>query len=344
MASMREAAKKNLEKMVKGAAREVTTARDNRSGASAEPQPGAGSPSKGLTKAVYQQLMEQITKHGKTIQKVPIESIRLHENIRESYHEESLKILATSMEREGLIQFPTLCLKDEGSEPAFVCKNGHRRILAAKMLGWKTIECIILPFASARDELYHTIAANLREDVFYLDIAAAYQQASRLGETDQAIAERVGVNQRTVGWYRRLTRMSPECQALARQHAELFSATWAIKLARQGELPPPAQLLKLMEALLARQQALQNRPLEGATAEDAAAQTSREQKQVAREQLKSLFGGDQGAGQAQFAWGLLEQLTHAGYLSPKQLERMKRQLQPGARKGTRKAATTATGA
>jgi|GEM_PF-2957270 ParB-like chromosome segregation protein Spo0J len=343
MASMRESAKKNLEKMVKGAAREVTTARDNRAGASAAAlNPSEPSSSKGLTQAAYRQLMEQIAKHGKTIQKVPLESIRLHENIRESYHEDSLRILAASMEREGLIQFPTICLKDEGSEPAFVCKNGHRRILAAKTLGWKTIECMILPFASARDELYHTIAANLREDVFYLDLASAYQAASRLGEDDQAIADRVGVNMRTVGWYRRLTRMSPECQALARKHADLFSATWAIKLARQGELPAPAQLLKLMEAQLSRHLALQDRSREEAAAEDAGAKASREQKQLVREQLKSLFGGDQGEGQAQFAWGLLEQLTQAGYLSPKQLERMKRQLQAGTRKPARKAAAVAS--
>lgn len=335
MASMRESAKKNLEKMVKGAAREVTTAKETAAARAGAPSSEAGASSKGLSKTAYQQLVAQIEKFGKTVQKVPIENIRLHENIREVYPEESLKVLANSLEKDGLIQFPTLCLKDEGSEPAFVCKNGHRRILAAKSLGWKTIECVILPFASARDELYHTIAANLREDVFYLDLAAAYQQAARLGESDQAIADRVGVNVRTVGWYRRLTKMSSECQTLCRKHADLFTATWAIKLARQGELPPSEVLLKQMQTMLARQQALSKRPLEGATVEDKPA-ISREQKQAAREQLKGLFAGEQGGTQAQFAWGMLENLMQAGFISEKQLLRVRKQLSPGQKKSSRK--------
>ncbi len=330
--TMRETAKKNLEKMVKGAAREVTTSRP---GASAQARPAAASSeqsNRAVSKAVYQQLLEQIEKHGKTIQKVPVESIRLHENIRESYQAEALQVLAASMEKDGLIQYPTLCLKDEGSEPAFVCKNGHRRILAAKQLGWKTIECVILPFASARDELYHTIAANLREDVFYLDLAAAYQQAVRLGETDQAIADRVGVNMRTVTWYRRLTKMSPECQSLCRQHAELFNATWAVKLARQGELPPPAQLLKQMQALLARHQALASGQREG----EGVPELSKEQKLQAREQLKQMFSSESGAVQVQFAWNLLHQLTQAGLVTGKQLERIRKQYAPGASKSNSK--------
>ncbi len=326
MATMREAAKKNLEKMVKGAAREVSSSRP---GASAQAVPAVSENSqRSVSKAVYQQLQDQIAKHGKTIQKVPVESIRLHENIRETYQSEALQSLVHSMEKEGLIQYPTVCLKDEGSEPAFVCKNGHRRIMAAKQLGWKTIECVILPFASARDELYHTIAANLREDVFYLDLAAAYQQASRLGESDQAIADRIGVNMRTVSWYRRLTKMSAECQALCRQHPELFGATWAIKLARQGELPAPALLLKQMQAMLARQQALASGQDSGAKVE-----LSKEQKLAAREQLKQMFGSESGATQVQFAWNLLHQLTQAGLVSQKQLERIRKQYAPGASKG-----------
>lgn len=335
MASMRDAAKKNLEKMVKGAAREVTSARENSQRREPSPPPSA-EPGKLLNKAVYQQLIAQIEKHGKTLQKVPIESILLHENIRESYNPESIKVLALSLEKDGLIQYPTLCLKDEGSEPAFVCKNGHRRVLAAKSLGWKSIECVILPFASARDELYHTIAANLREDVFYLDLAAAYQQAARFGEGDQAIADRVGVNVRTVGWYRRLTKMSSECQALCRQHPELFSATWAIKLARQGELPAQALLFKQMQSLLLRHQSLQKRPIEGATAAAPLAETSKEQKQMARVQLKELFAGTQGSGQAEFAWNFLEQLTKAGFVSSKQLERVRKQLLQSSKRSARR--------
>lgn len=330
MASMRESARKNLEKMVKGAAREVVTSRppakpsDKRVGASAaESEEQAG----GISKAAVQQLRGLIEKNGRTIQKVPMESIHLHENIRESYDEVGLKHLADSLEKDGLIQFPTLALKDQKSDPsgaAFICKNGHRRILAAKSLGWKTIECIILPFASAKDELYHTIAANLREDVFYLDLASAYQQAARLDESDQAIAERSGVNPRTVGWYRRLTRMSSECQTLCRQYSDIFNATWAIKLARQGELPAPAILFKQMQSLLARQQAFQ---------QASQAEKEKEKEKVekivdkgavkaSRDQLKVIFTAS--TDESKFAWNLVDQLSQAGYLNPKVVDRLRR--------------------
>ncbi|RZA26268.1 MAG: hypothetical protein EOP10_04200 [Proteobacteria bacterium] len=329
MPSMKEAARKNLEKMVKGAAREVVSSRSApvqkvRAGAVAAPQiddeeskPSAG----GISKAALQQVKELIAKNGRTIQKVPLESIQLNENIREAYDEIALKQLADSLSKDGLIQFPTLALKDHKSDVggAFICKNGHRRILAAKSLGWKTIECIILPFASAKDELYHTIAANLREDVFYLDLASAYQQAARLGESDEAIAERSGVNPRTVGWYRRLTRMSPDCQLLARQNADLFHATWAIKLARQGELPAPAVLLKQMEALLLRQKAFQN----AAPSDKAESQLKdKAMAKISRERLKIAFSPSNE--QSKHNWDLVENLSKSGFISPKVIERLRK--------------------
>lgn len=336
MPSMRESARKNLEKMVKGAAREVVSSRPatQRAGASAsasapavekliekkEPpvESSKEATSGGISKVALQQLRELIAKNGRTIQKVPVESIQLHENIRETYDETALKQLAESLEKDGLIQFPTLALKDQKTDvgaAAFICKNGHRRVLAAKSLGWKTIECVILPFASAKDELYHTIAANLREDVFYLDMAAAYQQAARLGESDDAIAQRSGVNPRTVGWYRRLTRMSNECQALAREHPELFNATWAVKLARQGELPPPAVLLKQMQSMIARMKAFagERPPLP--------AKDKNEIKE-SRTHLKDVFQASNE--DSKFAWDLVKHLHRAGYISPKVVDRLKK--------------------
>ncbi|MBC7658690.1 MAG: ParB N-terminal domain-containing protein [Chitinophagaceae bacterium] len=360
MASMKETARKNLEKMVKGAAREVVTSRPSvpsranspsqTSGATSTSKAPASTPpisveskqtqiddkrigatvaapdaedtksNTGISKSALTQLRSLMEKNGRTIQKVPLESIHLHENIRENYDEVALKHLADSLEKDGLIQFPTLALKDQDIDgnAAFICKNGHRRVLAAKSLGWKTIECVILPFASAKDELYHTIAANLREDVFYLDLASAYQQAARLGESDQAIAERSGVNPRTVGWYRRLTRMSPECQTLCRQHSDIFNATWAIKLARLGELPAPALLLKQMQSQLARQQAFQQ-----------ASQTERPERIVdkiamksSRDQLKDIFLASND--ESKFAWNLVDQLCQAGYVTPKVVDRLRK--------------------
>ncbi|WP_218109775.1 ParB/RepB/Spo0J family partition protein [Oligoflexus tunisiensis] len=361
-------AKKNLDKMVKGAAREVNTSRPSRESQAARPAaskaptaPAASEARRGASAAeapapapapepapkpsaapssVFEQLQAQIERNGKTIQKVPVENIKLNENIREAYNQDHLKVLAESMQKDGLIQFPTLCLKTGvNGEFSFVCKNGHRRILAAKMLGWKTIECVILPFASTRDELYHTIAANLREDVFYLDLSQAYQQANHLGESDQAIAERVGVNPRTVGWYRRLVTMAPECQALCRQHPDLFHATWAIQLARKGELPPLAILMKQMQFMLARHQAQKDNTDQAPQPDRLPKTIDVEQQKEARSSLKALFSGARGPAEAQQAWQLVEQLCIAGYFKPALLNRMRRQLLPGAQKASRRPST-----
>lgn len=339
MVSVRDKAKKNLDKMIKGAARELNSS-NGRLGASSPSVPAA-------PVSVYAQLQAQIDKNGKTIQKVPLESIKLDENIRESYDEQGLKVLAESMQRDGLIQFPTLCLKATPSgEFSLVCKNGHRRILAAKLLGWQLIESVILPFASARDELYHTIAANLREDVFYLDLAQAYQQAHHLGESDTSIAERVGVNVRTVGWYRRLTKLPSECQVLCRQYPDLFNATWAIKLARKGELPAAPILLKHMQQLLSLYKAQKEKEREGAEAAPLEAILNipdSDQKKQAKDSLKSIFSGAHGPQEAQMAWRIVEQLCTAGYFKASLLQKLRRQLVPSAPKASRAQGATVAG-
>ena len=239
MAKPKSKTNQNLKRMVSQAGRQVAGARTKKKAGSAK-----------LSTAVSKKIRAELDKNGRLIQKIPLDLIHLDENVRSRYDDKKLQILANSLREDGLIQFPTLCLRKLGSSHELVCKNGHRRILAAKLLGWSNIDSIIVPFDNDREELYHTINANLRENVFYLDIAIAYQEAARIGEKDATIAERVGVNVRTVGWYRRLTKMSPTCQRLCKQHSDIFTATWAVKLARQGELPPARKLEAMMRQMV----------------------------------------------------------------------------------------------
>ena len=218
MASIRKSAHANLESMVRGAGRAVRKS----------PSKSTGKTGKFISPAMYRQLNEMIERSSKTIQSIPLSMIDIGDNIRSQYDEDKLKTLARSLEQEGLIQFPTVCMKKQAGGYRFLCRNGHRRVLAAKLNGWKSIECMIIPFNSAKDELYHLINANLKEDVFYLDLAFAYQDASEMGESDSSIAERVGMNARTIGWYRRLCKMNGACQKLCRQYPSLFTATWAL--------------------------------------------------------------------------------------------------------------------
>jgi len=307
MASIEKSSRDHLRQMVRGAGRRTVREKTQKKTKLA------------LSSETIAQLQDQMRQHGKTIQKIPIDLIHLDENIRERYDDAKLQHLAESLKNEGLIQFPTLCLRDDRQKPAkLICRNGHRRILAAKQLGWVNIESVIIPFDSVRDELYHTINANLREDVFYLDLAFAYQEAHSMGETDQVVAERVGLNPRTVGWYRRLTKMSQSCQNLCRSYPDLFHATWAIKLARQGELPEP----KLLEEMMRKLIAIRQKP----AAETGAAgkQPERRQRSEAQTRLKTWLSERQNQSHRQFAQELLAGLVDAGYLSSKVGQRIQK--------------------
>lgn len=300
MAGRKSSAQANLKQMVSLAGRQVSHGRTKQK-----------RPMGHVSHRIYQQLKRQIAEHGKSIQQIPVDMINLGSNIRETYDSEKLKVLANSLSKDGLIQYPTLCLSNPRAKKyEFVCRNGHRRILAAKALGWKTIEAVVLPFNSTRDELYHSINANIREDVFYLDLAHAYEQAHQLGESDKEIAVRVGVNARTVGWYRRLTRMSLNCQKLCRKHPEKFNATWAIKLARLGELPDGRKLESLMMQVL-----------KGTDANDQFAMTKKKrgystrEVRAARSKLETMSSERSYRPHRKFTTEFLDSLVTAGYLS-----------------------------
>ena len=145
----------NLKKMVSQAGRQVAGARTKKKVGSAK-----------LSASVSKKIRTQLEDNGRLIQKIPLDLIHLDENVRTRYDDKKLQILANSLREDGLIQFPTLCLRKIGSAYELVCKNGHRRILAAKLLGWTKIDSIIVPFDNEKEELYHTINANLRENVF----------------------------------------------------------------------------------------------------------------------------------------------------------------------------------
>jgi ParB/RepB/Spo0J family partition protein len=228
-----------MEKMVEGAA---TDARATR---------GTADEAGRLLQEVGERLAKQIAAKGRSLQKIPIQLIRLDENVRQNYDAKALDALGASLAADGLIQYPTVCLRENNGVYELICRNGHRRILAAQRLGWSHIDCVINSFDSEKDELYHSLNANMREDVFYLDIAHAYAEAASLGESDQEIAARVSVNPRTVGQYRRLAQMSQQCEKLARAYPRLFNATWAVKMARAGSLPPPDEFYDLMQEMVA---------------------------------------------------------------------------------------------
>lgn len=309
MSSLKKNAKQYLEKMVSSAAAEVTSKDLHK-----------------LPPQALKKIREQLDTNQRTVQSVPIKLIKIDENIRQRYSSEGLEKLANSLKKDGLIQFPTLCLAKSTSGYHLVCRNGHRRILAAKLLEWSKIDCSITSIESARDEVYLSINANLSENVFYLDLAKAYQTASSLGEKDQEIAERVGVNARTIGWYRRLSNLTADCEKIIRDNPKIFNATWAINLARKGELPPGKTLKQWLGKMLEEGRAWTEPPAErrqGATAFDSAAAN--------KTRFRSWISG---ASRQKVLWAdeLVDLLLESGMLQKRQHATIKEYFQNSSKK------------
>ena len=307
-AKSKSKATKSLEKMVRASSRQVR-------------KPSTEKPAKKDPQQSFVRLHELVREHGKTLQKIPIAMISMGENVRQSYGEAQLKVLAQSLEKDGLIQYPSVCLKNDKIKGYhLVCRNGHRRILAAQMLGWQSIDAIVMSLDTAADELYHTINANLSEDVFYLDLALAYDQAHQLGESDEKIAARVGVNPRTVGWYRRLAAMPASCSQLVRQHPDLFTATWAIQLARKGELPQETLLLAKMKDMVV------NQARQGATSQEPSDQKARlRERREAKKKLQQKFAA-MPEDERQAIQTLLRELAASGFVTGKALSAIEKHL------------------
>jgi ParB-like chromosome segregation protein Spo0J len=239
MTTMKENVQKAFQSMVSGAGRDAQPSRQHK------PLQKKRLPPESVDK-----LRAKLDVAKRVVQKIPLEFIHLDSNVRKHYDAKSLDNLAASMDIDGLIQYPTLFLRETPHGAELVCGNGHRRILAANKLDWESIECMIVSCEDEKHQLYHVLNANMRESVFYLDLALAYKQAAQLGESDESTGKRVGVNARTVSWYRRLSELSPKCMQLIRENPILFNATWGINMARRGPLPDMVTLQVEMEKMI----------------------------------------------------------------------------------------------
>ncbi len=103
---------------------------------------------------------------------VRIEEIKIKKRARHNLGD--LKDLAKSLSEHGLMN-PVTITEDK------VLISGHRRIEAAKLLGWKTIEATVHPNLSRIELLEMEIDENLhRKDFTSDEIVEAFHQLERL--------------------------------------------------------------------------------------------------------------------------------------------------------------------
>ena len=122
--------------------------------------------------------------------------------------------LASSMREVGLLQ-PIVAREADGH---LVVVAGHRRLAAARYLGWPTVPCIVRP-AMRPDEVLVAMLVenNQRADLDPIEVARAYHHLKVTnGWSDAQVAQHVGRSQAVVSGRLALMKISSEQQEKVR--------------------------------------------------------------------------------------------------------------------------------
>lgn len=150
-----------------------------------------------------------------TLLQLPPEEIRPNPaQPRRSFDDETLSSLAESIRQYGVLQPLTVRRGAKGYELV----AGERRLRAAKLAGLKTVPCLLLEAEERRSALLALVENLQREDLHYLDEAAAMARLIREHQLSQEeVARKLGYSQSAVANKLRLLRLSPACAALLRE-------------------------------------------------------------------------------------------------------------------------------
>ena len=149
---------------------------------------------------------------------------------RQAFDEDSLQALAQSIHQHGVLQPLTVRKTATGWELI----AGERRLRAAKLAGLDTVPCLEAAVDDDASALLALVENLQREDLHYLEEAAAIAAfLRRSGMTQEEAAQRLGRSASAVANKLRLLRLSPACQALLLQ--EGLSERHARCLLRLGD-------------------------------------------------------------------------------------------------------------
>ena len=134
---------------------------------------------------------------------------------RTQFDPAGLEELAASIREHGILQPLSVRRRGEGWELV----AGERRLRAAKRAGLTTVPCLAVEADDTASSLLALVENLQREDLDYLEEAQALERLIRVHHLSQEEAARqVGRSQPAVANKLRLLKLSPELQALLRQH------------------------------------------------------------------------------------------------------------------------------
>ena len=161
-----------------------------------------------------------------------IDTVQIRPNMsqpRQDFDKDAIVKLADSIRQYGILQ-PLSVRKTDGEDGfRYELIAGERRLRAAKMLGLKTVPCIL---AQVDDEISAELALvenMLRENLGIFEQATAFAALSeKYGLTQEEIAQKMSLSQSAVANKIRLLKLTPEERAmiidaqLTERHARAF--------------------------------------------------------------------------------------------------------------------------
>ncbi|QYN52165.1 nucleoid occlusion protein [Lactobacillus panisapium] len=129
---------------------------------------------------------------------------------RREFSDESIRELASTLDKEGLLQ--PIVVREQGDKYEIIA--GERRYRAAKHLGWEKIPAIVNNMDEAQAASLALIENLQREDLNPIDEAQAYNNLMKLNNlTQTALAQNIGKSQSYVANKMRLLKLSPKVQS-----------------------------------------------------------------------------------------------------------------------------------
>jgi len=153
---------------------------------------------------------------------------------RKEFDQEALRELAVSIREFGILQ-PLVVSKieemtDNGTRVTYQLIAGQRRLIAAKLLGLKTVPVVIRNVLKKTEALEIAIVENIqRSDLNIIETARAYSRLSEeFGLTQREIAARLGKSREVIANTLRLLSLPTEIQEalssgkISESHARLL--------------------------------------------------------------------------------------------------------------------------
>ena len=172
------------------------------------------------------------------VKEIPLEQILDPETpVRTVASEEAMEELISSMEQFGL--FEPLLVVQEGEYYRLIA--GHRRLMAARSLGWKKIACNVMNVDATTGALISLEENIKREDVNPYDQALYFLGLIKTyGMTQTEIARRFGFSKQQVHNRMELLKLDPTTIQMI-QEKEL-TPTHAVELGRIGDVEVRAKV------------------------------------------------------------------------------------------------------